>query len=49
MADLKEGDFDYSLKWDGTDNNNNLVPKGVYIYQIECDGKVINGAIVVAR
>jgi len=40
------GNFRY---WDGTDQNNQIVPPGVYIYQLETEGKVINGTIVVAR
>ena len=35
--------------WDGKDENGNIVPSGVYIYQIETDKEVINGTIVVAR
>jgi hypothetical protein len=35
--------------WDGTDENDNLVRAGIYIYQLEADGKVINGTIIVAR
>jgi hypothetical protein len=32
------------LEWDGIGK-----PKGVYIYQLEADGKVINGTIMIAR
>ncbi len=35
--------------WDGTDKDNRVVQPGVYLYQLEVDGKVINGTIVVAR
>ena len=35
--------------WDGKDENNDLVPSGVYIYQIEVEGKTINGTIVLAK
>ena len=33
----------------GTDYSGRVVPAGVYIYQVECAGKVINGTIVVAK
>jgi hypothetical protein len=35
--------------WDGTDANGDVVPPGTYIYQIESEGKVYNGTIIVAR
>ncbi len=35
--------------WDGTDAGGTVVDPGVYIYQIEGEGKLINGTIVVAR
>lgn len=35
--------------WDGRDSENGIVASGVYLYQFETDGRVINGAIVVAR
>ena len=37
------------LSWDGTDNSGAPVPPGVYIYQIEAEGKVINGTVIIAR
>lgn len=37
------------MVWDGKDEENNIVSGGIYIYQIEADGEVISGAIVVAR
>jgi len=40
------GAFTY---WDGTDQNGKLVPPGTYIYQIEAEGKVFNGTVIVAR
>jgi len=36
-------------EWNGTDYSGRVVPAGVYIYQVECAGKVINGTIVVAK
>ena len=41
-----QGEYIY---WDGTDEKGNTVQPGVYIYQLELDGKIINGTIVVAR
>ena len=35
--------------WDGRDNEDKIVPSGVYIYQLEADGRSLNGTIVVAR
>lgn len=37
------------LQWDGRDDSGNVVHSGIYIYQIESEGKFFNGAIVVAR
>ncbi|MFH1379226.1 MAG: hypothetical protein ABII23_02995 [bacterium] len=50
VADLKTGlNGSWSLLWDGKDRSGSYAPKGVYIYQIEADGKIINGTIIVAR
>lgn len=35
--------------WDGTDDLNNIVRSGVYMYQYEVDGKFICGLVVVAK
>lgn len=37
------------LWWDGRDEDGETVPVGVYIYQLEGEGKVVNGTVVVAR
>ena len=37
------------LYWDGRDSGGNIVPAGVYIYQLEADGNILNGTIVVAK
>ncbi len=37
------------LVWDGKDSSGSVVKKGVYIYQIDADGKIYNGAIAVAK
>lgn len=38
-----------SLKWDGRTRSGETARSGVYMYQIQAEGKVINGTIVVAR
>ncbi len=40
-----EGEF----TWDGKDENNDVAPSGIYIYQIEVEGQTINGTIVLAK
>jgi gliding motility-associated-like protein len=35
--------------WDGKDENKEVAPSGIYIYQIEVEGKTINGTIVLAK
>lgn len=35
--------------WDGTDEDGDIVESGVYIYQLEVEGKVISGVIAVAK
>jgi len=47
-ASLPQGPFQDSLMWDGTANGR-PVPSGVYIYQIECDGKTVNGTVIVIK
>jgi hypothetical protein len=37
------------MVWDGRDNSGSIVRAGMYIYQIEADGKVLNGTVVVAK
>lgn len=49
VADMARGDTIYSLKWNGKNSSNEAVSSGIYIYQIEADGRVINGTIVVAK
>lgn len=35
--------------WDGKNADGDVVPSGIYIYQIEAEGEVINGTVVVAK
>lgn len=38
-----------NLVWNGKDKDGTTVRSGIYIYQVQSEGKVINGTIVVAR
>jgi len=37
------------MVWDGRNDGGEIVRGGIYIYQIEADGKIINGTIVAAK
>ena len=37
------------LLWDGKDVGGRVVPGGIYLYQIDFQGKVITGTVIVAR
>jgi len=41
----EEGGF----TWDGRDENKEVAPSGIYVYQIEVQGQSINGTIVLAK
>jgi len=47
VVDLNEG-TDVVL-WDGKDSNGSTVPSGVYLYELEYQGKHATGSVVVAR
>jgi gliding motility-associated-like protein len=50
INDMESGDIsDYSLKWDGATREGKTANKGVYIYQIKAEGKIINGTIILAK
>ena len=50
VATLKSGaDPTSTLVWDGKDSEGRVVPGGIYLYQIDFEGKVITGTVVVAR
>lgn len=38
-----------ALSWDGKDGSGNVVPAGVYIYQLTAEDTVFNGTVFVAR
>ncbi|MBI2362489.1 MAG: 4Fe-4S binding protein [Elusimicrobia bacterium] len=48
VATMAQGPFPNSLQWDGL-MNGKVVTSGVYIYQVEGDGKLFNGTMVIAR
>ncbi len=37
------------LTWDGRDKDGSIVRSGIYIYQVQAGGTLINGTVVVAR
>jgi len=46
---LLRGDDENSLVWDGRFRNGRMARSGIYIYQVESAGKVINGTIILAK
>jgi len=46
---LSRGDDENSLVWDGRLRNGTMARSGIYIYQVESGGKVVNGTIVLAK
>ena len=38
-----------ALVWDGKSSEGRTVPGGIYLYEIEFQGKVLTGTVVVAR
>lgn len=40
---------DDSLVWDGKDSDGYVADKGIYIYQINSEGKIINGIVILAK
>ena len=50
VADLSAGSDPVTLlMWNGKDSEGRVVPGGLYLYQIEFEGKIITGTVVVAR
>ena len=50
VASLKAGsDPTSQLVWDGKDSDGRTVPGGIYLYEIDYQGKYITGTVVVAR
>ncbi len=46
IADMLNNDD--RITWDGKDGGS-VVPSGIYIYQIEAEGQIFNGTVVVAK
>jgi hypothetical protein len=40
---------DFNLQWNGTDNNGNPVPDGMYFYKLNCDNMVSYNKIILMR
>ena len=49
VASLQPGNTVDVLLWDGKNVDGQVVAGGIYIYQIEFDGKTATGTVVVAR
>ena len=48
IADMLNNVLTDRITWDGKDGSS-VVPSGIYIYQIETEGQVFNGTVVVAK
>jgi hypothetical protein len=51
VATLKPGPTnpDSTLIWDGKDGSGRVVPSGIYLYEVDVNGKATTGTVVVAR
>ena len=50
VADIKPGpDPATTLMWDGKTNSGQVVPGGIYIYQLNVNGQHVTGSVVVAK
>src|ERR1700690_3809116 len=50
VATLNGGsDPSTTLTWDGKDTDGRTVPGGIYLYEVDFQGKAITGTVVVAR
>ncbi len=37
------------LKWNGRDKSGDEAPSGIYVYQLQSEGQMINGTVVIAK
>lgn len=37
------------LKWNGRDKSGDDAPSGIYVYQLQSEGQMINGTVVIAK
>ena len=49
VADLQLGPTGDSLAWNGRDHGGRVAHTGIYIYQIQAEGKTYNGTVVLAK
>lgn len=49
VRQLDIGQTETSFAWDGKDEKGKVTLSGVYIYQLEGEGKVINGTVILAK
>jgi gliding motility-associated-like protein len=49
VRQLDIGQTETSFAWDGKDEKGKVALSGVYIYQLEGEGKVINGTVILAK
>lgn len=49
VGELKLGSTSASLVWDGKDKGGVVVSRGMYLYQIQVEGKTFTGTVVVAK
>ncbi|OGS47370.1 MAG: hypothetical protein A2539_07395 [Elusimicrobia bacterium RIFOXYD2_FULL_34_15] len=49
VADMLNNDLSAKITWNGKDDSGKVVSSGIYIYQIDVEGKVFNGTVVVAK
>ncbi len=49
VASIQQGSTPDVLLWDGKDDDGQLVAGGIYIYQLEFQGKHASGTLTVAR
>jgi len=49
VRQLDIGQTETSFAWDGRDEKGKVALSGVYVYQLEGEGKVINGTVILAK